>query len=51
MRHIQGEPRQQGPLSPDSLDEYVSADHPVRVTATMPTNRAVNHLGDHDPDT
>ena len=31
MQHIQGEPRQQRPLFPDSLDEYLSADTPVRV--------------------
>ncbi len=31
MRHIQGEPRQQSTLFPESLDEYVSADNPVRV--------------------
>jgi len=31
MRHIQGESRQQSTLFPESLDEYVRADNPVRV--------------------
>lgn len=31
MRHIQGEPRQQSTLFPESLDDYVSADNPVRI--------------------
>lgn len=31
MRHIQGDSRQQSTLFPESLDEYVSADNPVRV--------------------
>jgi len=31
MRHLKGEPRQQRTLFPESLDEYVSADNPVRV--------------------
>ncbi|WP_432697992.1 IS1182 family transposase [Marinobacterium sp. YM272] len=31
MRHLKGEPRQQSTLFPESLDDYVSADNPVRV--------------------
>jgi transposase len=31
MRHIQGESRQQGTLFPESIDDYVSHDNPVRV--------------------
>ena len=31
MRHITGEDRHQATLLPDTLDEYVAADHPVRV--------------------
>ena len=30
MRHISGVPRQQQVLFPESLDEYISADNPVR---------------------
>ncbi len=31
MRHLEGESRQQGSLLPDTLDDYVAEDHPVRV--------------------
>jgi transposase len=31
MRHLEGESRQQGSLLPDTLDDYVADDHPVRV--------------------
>ena len=31
MRHINGESRQQSTLLPDTLDDYVDEDHPVRV--------------------
>ncbi len=31
MRHIQGESRQQSTLFPERLDDYVSADNPVRI--------------------
>lgn len=31
MRHLDGESRQQGSLLPDTLDDYVAEDHPVRV--------------------
>ena len=31
MRHLEGESRQQGSLLPDTLDDYVAQDHPVRV--------------------
>jgi transposase len=31
MRHLDGESRQQGNLLPDTLDDYVGGDHPVRV--------------------
>ena len=31
MRHRQGDSRQQSTLFPESLDEYVSSDNPVRV--------------------
>jgi len=31
MRHKEGESRQQGTLFPETLDEYVAADNPVRV--------------------
>ena len=31
MRHITGESRQQSTLLPDTLDDYVDANHPVRV--------------------
>jgi transposase len=31
MRHITGEPRQQTNLLPDTLDDYVDENHPVRV--------------------
>ena len=31
MRHITGESRQQSTLLPDTLDDYVDEDHPVRV--------------------
>lgn len=31
MRHIQGEDRHQVSLLPDALDDFVAADHPVRV--------------------
>lgn len=31
MRHLQGDSRQQSTLFPESLDEYVSSDNPVRI--------------------
>jgi transposase len=31
MRHLDGESREQGSLLPDTLDDYVADDHPVRV--------------------
>ena len=31
MRHISGDSRQQVTLLPDTLDDYVDKDHPVRV--------------------
>jgi transposase len=31
MRHISGESRQQATLLPETLDDYVDEDHPVRV--------------------
>ena len=31
MRHIIGAPRQQATLLPDTLEDYVDEDHPVRV--------------------
>lgn len=31
MRHLHGESRDQGSLLPDTLDDYVADDHPVRV--------------------
>ena len=31
MRHITGDSRQQATLLPDTLDDYVDEDHPVRV--------------------
>ena len=33
MRHITGNSRQQATLLPDTLDDYVDEDHPVRVSA------------------
>ena len=31
MRHITGDSRQQATLLPDTLDDYIDEDHPVRV--------------------
>ena len=31
MRHLYGESRDQSSLLPDTLDDYVGVDHPVRV--------------------
>ena len=31
MRHLEGDSRQQGRLLPETLDDYVASDHPVRV--------------------
>ncbi|MBX5460624.1 MAG: IS5/IS1182 family transposase, partial [Steroidobacteraceae bacterium] len=31
MRHVQGESRHQIALLPESLEDFVAADHPVRV--------------------
>ena len=45
MRHIQGEPRQQSTLFPERLDEYVSADNPVRVIDAFIDSLDMIHLG------
>ena len=45
MRHIQGEPRQQRPLFPDSFDEYLSADHTVRVIDALLDSLEMAPLG------
>ena len=45
MRHLQGEPRQQSILFPESLDEYVSADNPVRVIDAYMDSLDMHALG------
>lgn len=45
MRHIKGSPRQQTTLFPESLDEYVSADNPVRVVDAYMDSLDMEALG------
>ena len=45
MRHVDGESRSQGNLLPDTLDDYVAEDHPVRVIDAFIDNLDVVDLG------
>lgn len=45
MRHKQGESRQQSTLFPETLDEYVSADNPVRVIDAFIDTLDMQQLG------
>jgi transposase len=45
MRHIIGESRQQSSLLPDTLDDYVDEDHPVRVIDAFVDNLDIKVLG------
>lgn len=45
MRHIQGESRHQSTLFPESLDEYISEDNPVRVIDAFIDFLDMNELG------
>jgi transposase len=45
MRHITGESRQQSTLLPDTLDDYVDEDHPVRVIDAFVDNLDIKVLG------
>lgn len=45
MRHLQGESRQQATLLPESLDEYVSSDNPVRVIDAFIDSLDMRDLG------
>lgn len=45
MRHKQGESRQQSTLFPESLDEYVSEDNPVRVIDAFIDSLDMSDLG------
>lgn len=45
MRHIKGSPRQQTTLFPESLDEYVAADNPVRVVDAYMDSLDMEALG------
>jgi transposase len=46
MRHITGEPGQQATLLPDTLDDYVDEDHPVRVVDAFVDTRDMKNSGD-----
>ena len=45
MRHIDGVPRQQGTLLPETLDDYVAEDHPVRVIDAYIDQLDLSELG------
>ena len=45
MRHMDGESRDQGNLLPDTLDDYVTEDHPVRVIDAFIDNLDLIELG------
>lgn len=45
MRHLNGESRDQGSLLPDTLDDYVAEDHPVRVIDAFIDNLDLVELG------
>lgn len=45
MRHLDGESRDQGSLLPDTLDDYVAEDHPVRVIDAFIENLDLVELG------
>ncbi len=45
MRHLDGESRDQGSLLPDTLDDYVAEDHPVRVIDAFIDNLDLVELG------
>lgn len=45
MRHLDGKSRQQGNLLPDTLDDYVGEDHPVRVIDAFIDSLDLVHLG------
>ncbi len=45
MRHLDGESRDQGSLLPDTLDDYVDEDHPVRVIDAFIDNLDLVELG------
>jgi transposase len=45
MRHLDGESRNQGSLLPDTLDDYVADDHPVRVIDAFIDNLDLVDLG------
>ena len=45
MRHITGESRQQTTLLPDTLDDYVDGDHPVRVIDVFVDTLDIKVLG------
>jgi transposase len=47
MRHKQGESRQQSTLFPETLDEYVSEDNPVRVIDAFIDTLDMQQLGFH----
>lgn len=45
MGHIQGESRDQGSLFPEYLDDFIPADHPVRVIDAFVESLALGELG------
>ncbi|MEZ5503083.1 MAG: IS1182 family transposase [Halioglobus sp.] len=45
MRHLNGESRHQSSLLPDTLDDYVGEDHPVRVIDAFMDNLNIVDLG------
>jgi transposase len=45
MRHLDGDSREQGNLLPDTLDDYVAEDHPVRVIDAFVDNLNLVELG------
>lgn len=45
MRHIQGDARQQTTLLPDTLDDYINEDHPVRVIDAFIDTLDIQTLG------
>ena len=46
MRHITGIPRQQLVLFPESLDEYISADNPVRFIDAFVDSLSLERTGE-----
>ena len=45
MRHLTGDSRQQATLLPDTLDDYVDEDHPVRVIDAFVDSLSMKSLG------